>query len=95
MATTKARSYEDTIVAQVRDAKARLDRFVAQAKGKGAQAQGAAIKGLSTAKQHIDQKVHDLKTTSEQHRSRAKAEIAADVAAFKASVDKLAGPFKG
>ena len=39
--------------------------------------------------------VQDLKTTSEQHRSRAKADIAADVATFKASVDKLAGSFKG
>ncbi len=57
--------------------------------------QAAAITGLSTATQYIDQKVQDLKTTSEQHRSRAKADIAADVATFKASVDKLGRSFKG
>ena len=95
MATTKAQSHEEAIAAQMRDAKAKLEQFAANAKGKGAEAQAAAIKGLNTAKQHIDQKVQDLKTTSEQYRSRAKADIAADVATFKASVDKLAGSFEG
>jgi uncharacterized protein (DUF3084 family) len=95
MATTKAQSHEDAIAAQMRDAKVKLEQFAANAKGKGAQAQAAAIESLNTAKQYIDQKVQDLKTTSEQYRSRAKADIAADVATFKASVDKLAGSFKG
>jgi len=95
MATTKAQSHEDAIGAQMRDAKAKLEQFKAKAKDKGARAQAAAITGLNTAKQYIDQKVQDLKTTSEQNRSRAKAEIAADVATFKASVDKLTGSFKG
>jgi len=94
MATTKAQSHEDAIGTQLRDAKAKLEQFAATAKRKGAQAQAAAITGLNTAKQYIDQKVQDLKTTSEQHRSRAKADVAADVAAFKASVENLAGSFK-
>jgi hypothetical protein len=38
--------------------------------------------------------VLDLKTSSGQHRSRAKADIAEDVATFKASVDTLAGSVK-
>jgi len=95
MATTKAQSHEDAIGAQMRDAKAKLEQLEAKAKDKGARAQAAAITGLNTAKHYIDQKVQDLKTTSEQHRSRAKADIAADVATFKASVDKLTGSFKG
>ena len=95
MAIAKAQSFEDTIAAQMRNAKAKLDLLAEKAKGKGAQAQAAAVKGLSTAKQHIDQKVQDLKTTNEQHRARAKADIAADVATFKASIDKLAGSLKG
>jgi len=95
MAITKAQSLEDAIGTQMREAKAKLEQFAATAKGKGAQVQAAVITDLNTAKQHIDQKVQDLKTTSEQHRSRAKADIAADVATFKASVDKLAGSFKG
>ena len=95
MAITKAQSLEDAIGTQMREAKAKLEQFAATAKGKGAQVQAAAITGLNTAKQYIDQKVQDLKTTSEQHRPRAKADIAAGVATFKASVDKLAGSFKG
>ena len=91
-ATVKA--YENKIAAQVQEAKARLDQFEAKAKEKSAQAEISAIHGLKTAKQNIDRRLQDLKTTSSVYAAQAKAGIDADVAAFKASVDELAGKFK-
>jgi hypothetical protein len=83
-------AYQDKIAAQMRDAKAKLERFEATAKDKTAQQEAAAISSLKTAKQNIDRKLQDIKTTHATLVSRAKAEIDADVAAFKASIDELA-----
>jgi hypothetical protein len=41
-------------------------------------------------KQNIDRKLQDMKTTNATLVSRAKADIDADVATFKASIDELA-----
>jgi uncharacterized protein YaaN involved in tellurite resistance len=67
-ATLKA--YEDKIKAQVQEAKAKLEQFEAKAKEKKAQADIAAVSNLKAAKQHIDQKVHDLKTIHDAHGAR-------------------------
>jgi F0F1-type ATP synthase membrane subunit b/b' len=91
-ATLKA--YEDKVKAQVQEAQAKLEQFEAKAKEKTAQVDIAVISSLKTAKQHIDQKVHDLKTTHDAHVACAKADIDADVARFTASVDELAAKFK-
>jgi len=91
-ATVKA--YEDKVKAQLQDAKASLDQFEAKAKEKGAQAEITALNGLKTAKANIDQRLQDLKKTSDTHVARAKADIDADVATFKASVDNFNARFK-
>jgi len=90
----KSTSFADTVTARLNDAKATLAQVEAKARDKGAQAHAAAIKSLNTTRDYIDQKVKDLEKTSEQHRSRAKADIDQDVATFKASVDKFAGTFR-
>jgi len=84
------KSYQDKIAAQMRDAKAKLEQFEATAKGKSAQQEAAAIGSLKAAKQNIERKLQDIKTTNATLVSRAKADIDADVAMFKASIDELA-----
>jgi predicted RNA-binding protein with PIN domain len=89
------RAYQDKISAQVQESKARLQQLEAKAKEKKAQADIATIDTLNTAQEYIDRKVADLKTTHAANISRAKADIDADVATFKASVDRLTASFKG
>src|SRR5215468_8807562 len=81
------KGYEDKINAQMKQAKAKLDQFEAKTKEQHAQAEVTAIDSLKTAKQNIDRKLQDLKTTHETHLERAKASIDADIATFKASID--------
>jgi hypothetical protein len=99
MANTQAtpnslKAYEDKVKAQLQDAKARIDQFEATAKEKGAHAEITAVNGLQTAKTNIDRKLQDLKKTSATYVARAKADIDADVATFKASVDNFNAKFK-
>jgi len=88
------KAYEEKISAQVQEAKARLEQIEAKAKEKKAQADIAVIGSLKTAKQNIDRKLQDLRTTHDAHVAHAKADIDADVARLKASVDDLATKFK-
>ena len=88
------KTYEDKITAQIQEAKARLEQFEAKARDKKAQGETAAIDSLKTAKQNIDRKLQDLKTTHDTNVARAKADIDADVAKFKASIDELAAKLK-
>lgn len=85
-------AYQDRITALAREAKAKLEEFAIKATGKAAQAEIAAITSLNLAKANIDRKLQDLKSTHQEYQARAKAEIDADVAKFKASVDQLVGP---
>lgn len=91
-ATLKA--YQDKIAAQIQEAKSTLEQFEAKAKEKKAEAEVATINKLKTAKQNIDQKLQDLKTTNSAHVTQAKAEIDAEVAKFKASMDEIATKLK-
>ena len=89
-AKDKIDAYVAKVRGQVQDGKAKLDQLEAKAKDKRAQTETDAIARLQTAKQNLDQKIQDLKSTSQVHVARAKADIDADVAAFKASVDEIA-----
>jgi len=91
-ATLKA--YQDKITAQLQEAKAKLEQFEAKAKEKKAQAEIDTINSLKTAKQHIDRKLQDLKTTHDSNVTRAKADIAADVARLTGSIEELGTKFK-
>jgi len=88
------KTYEEKVKAQLQGAKARLEQFEAKASEKGAQAETAAINSLKTAKQNIDRKLQDLKTTHSSNVARAKADIDADVVTIKASIDELAAKAK-
>ena len=102
MSTTKTqaapnltlKAYEDKVTAQMQQAKARLQQFEAAAKEKGAQGETVAINSVKTAKQNIERKLQDLKTTHDSHMAPAKADIDADVAKLKASIDELVAKFK-
>jgi len=88
------KAYQDKINAQVQEAKAQLDLLDGTARQKKAQAEISAIGSLKTAKQNIETRLKDLKTTHVSNVSRAKAEIDADVAKFKSSINELAAKLK-
>ena len=91
-ATLKA--YEDKVRAQLQEGKAKLDQVNAKAKEKQAQAEIDVVSRLNATKQNIEKKLQDLKTTADVQVSRAKADIDADVASFKSSINDLAGKIK-
>ena len=80
-------SHDEKLSGPFHEAKARLEQIEAEAKRKGIEI--AAITGLAVTKRNIDRKLEDLKKAHESNRSRARAEIAADVAVFLAAVDEL------
>jgi uncharacterized membrane protein len=91
-ATLKA--YEDKVRAQLQEGKAKLDQLNAKAKEKQAQAELDVVGRLNATKQNIEKKLQDLKTTDDVQVPRAKADIDADVASFKSSINELAGKIK-
>jgi len=91
-ATLKA--YEDKVRAQLQEGKAKLDQLNAKAKEKQAQAEIDVVSRLNATKQNIEKKLQDLKTTADAQVSRAKADIDADVASFKSSINELASKIK-
>lgn len=92
--STLLKAYEEKITAQVQEAKAKLDEFEARAKEQKAQGEIDVIGKLKTAKQNIDRKVQELKTTHETHVARAKADVETEVARFKTAVDELGAKLK-
>jgi hypothetical protein len=86
-ATIKA--FEEKLSAQLQEAKSQIDGIEARAKGKMAQAEIDAIKGLKTQSQEIEKKRQDLKTSGEAKAAQLKSEIEADMARFKTSLDQL------
>ena len=96
MNIAEIKAYQDKINAQLQEAKALLNGFEAHAKGKMAQSEIDAINRLKAKHQEIEKKVHhDLKTAGEVAiAAKAKADIDAEMAKFKTSVDQLAAKFK-
>jgi len=96
MNIAEIKAYQDKINAQLQEAKALLNGFEAHAKGKMAQSEIDAINRLKAKHQEIEKKVHhDLKTAGEVAvAAKVKADIDAEVAKFKTSVDQLAAKVK-
>ena len=96
MNIAEIKAYQDKINAQLQEAKALLNGFEAHAKGKMAQSEIDAINRLKAKHQEIEKKVHhDLKTAGEVAiAEKVKADIDAEMARFKTSVDQLAAKFK-
>ena len=88
------RAYEDKVKAQLAEAKSKLDLLEATAREKQAQVEITAIAGLKTAKENIDRRIRDLKTTSDASLSRAKAAVESDVASLRTSIDNLTARIK-
>jgi outer membrane protein TolC len=88
------KAYEDKIQAQLQQAKAQLDMAEAQAREKKAQTEITVINDLHTARQDIDRRLQDLKTTHDSHVARAKSDIDGALARFKASVDGIGAKLK-
>jgi hypothetical protein len=93
MATTapnpKLKAFEDKVSAQMQDAKTKLDQLEAKAKEKRAQAEIAAVNDLKATREHINQKVQDMKTAHASNVARAKSDINEAVAQFKSALSKL------
>ena len=96
MNIAEIKAYQDKINAQLQEAKALLNGFEAHAKGKMAQSEIDAINRLKAKHQEIEKKVHhDLKTAGEVAiAAKVKADIDAEMARFKTSVDQLDAKFK-
>jgi pyridoxal biosynthesis lyase PdxS len=88
------KAYEDDIAAQIREAKAKIEQLEAKAREKGAQGTTAVVNSLKAAKQNIEGKLQELKTTQDSNLARAKADIETDVARFKASIGELTEKLK-
>jgi hypothetical protein len=88
------KAYEDKVSAQIQEVKAKLDQLEAKAKEKRAQAEIDAINKLKNLKQNIGQKVQDLKNTHDSNVTRAKADIDAQIATFKAVITELGDKLK-
>jgi phage shock protein A len=94
-AAAAIKAYADKVGAQIQEGKAKLEQLEAKAKVAKAQAEIAAIAGLVSARKHIQQKVQDLTKAHETNVPRAKAEIDADIASFRAKIDELGAKLKG
>ena len=68
--------------------------FEAQAKGKKADLQIAAIKALKAMKYAIDKSFQEWKTAGEARASQLKADLDTELAKLKSSLDEFAGKFK-
>lgn len=81
------KAYEDKIVAKIREASARIDQIGTTAKAKRAQAEIAAITGLKTAREGIEAKLNELRTTQAAHVTRLKTEIDAAVVKLEKALE--------
>ncbi len=82
-------AYEARIVAQIKDADGRIEKFEAKAKEKRLQAETTAVAALKVARQNLEEKLRALATTSDAHIARAKMDIDAAAVALKTGLDKF------
>jgi hypothetical protein len=82
-------AFQDKIVAQIKEAEARIQQFEGKVREKRLQAEIAAVNGLKAARLNIERKLKDLATTQESQIARAKADIDAAAGALKTSLDEF------
>jgi hypothetical protein len=88
------KAVQDKFEAQVKTVEAKLDNLKAKAETAKAIAELKAIADLVTKKHTIDQKLSDLKKTSESTYQQAKADIESRVAELEKSVQSMEAKFK-
>lgn len=96
MAIEEMKAHEEKISAQLHEAKALLDQVEAHARKKKAQAEIDKINNLKAKKEEIDKKFHQhLKTAGEAAVAlKIRADIEAEVAKLKTSVEEVATKLK-
>ena len=82
-------AFQDKIVAQIKEAEARIQQFEGKVRKKRLQAEIAAVNGLKAARLNIERKLKDLATTQESQIARAKADVDAAARALKTSLDEF------
>lgn len=86
--------YQEKVGALLTEAKAQLEMLEAQAKVKKAEAEIAAINALKNTHQQIDRKRRDLEKSAEPKVAQLKADLDAQVAGFKTSLEQLSTKIK-
>jgi methyl coenzyme M reductase subunit C-like uncharacterized protein (methanogenesis marker protein 7) len=96
MTIAEVKAHEEKISAQLHEAKALLDQIEAHAKKHKAQAEIDKLNGLKTKKQEIEKKWQQhLKTAGEAVLAlKIKADIEADLAKLKTSLEEVATKLK-
>lgn len=96
MAIAEVKAHEEKISAQLHEAKALIDQIEAHAKKHKAQAEIEKLNGLKTKKQEIEKKWQQhLKTAGEAALAlKIKADIEADLAKLKTSLEEVATKLK-
>jgi F0F1-type ATP synthase membrane subunit b/b' len=87
-------AFEEKVNAELKDAKSRIDSIEKSAKGKLAQTAIDAINSFKTKRQEIDKKRQDLKASAGLKAEQLKAELAAEVAKFKGSLEQYSAKLK-
>ena len=82
-------AYEARILAQIKDADARIEGFEAKAREKRLQAETTAVAALKVARQNLEEKLRALTTMSDAHIARAKRDIDAAAVALKNGLDEF------
>lgn len=92
--SAQIKAFEEKVSAQLQEAKTQIEGIEARAKGTMAQAEIDALNGIKTKRQEIDKKRQDLKTSGEAKAAQLRAEIEADVAKLKVSLDQFGAKVK-
>jgi len=82
------KAYEEKVSAQLQQVKAKLDELVARGKGTTAQAEIDVINHLKAKHSEIEKKRQDLKTSGDAKLEQIKAEIEADIAKLRTSLEQ-------
>jgi len=90
----KPKTFEEKVSAHLDETKSQIEAIEESAQGKLAQADADAIKSLRTARHEIDKKSQELRTAGKVDAARIKAEIEADMAKFKASLEQFGTKLK-
>jgi|SRR5690348_8490171 hypothetical protein len=88
------KAFEEKVNAELKDAKSRIESLEKSAKGKMAQTEIDEINSFKTRSQEIDRKRQDLKTAAGSKAAQIKAEIEAEIAGFKGSLEQFSSKFK-
>lgn len=83
------KNFEEKASVNLNEAKSKIEATEASAKGKLAQAEGDAVKGLKKQRKTIDKKTKGIRAAGEADAARVKSEIQAGISEVKDSLQKV------